>query len=97
MTGFKAKVLLLDGRAEPWRDQGLCAQVDPELWFPEKGGTPEPAKRICAACPVLTECREYALVNVELYGVWGGLSDKERRRMRRQKTAAAVSDLGEAA
>jgi WhiB family redox-sensing transcriptional regulator len=95
MTGQKL-LPLLGGDAD-WQRQGLCAQVDPELWFPEKGGTPEPAKRVCAVCPVLSECRAYALANIELFGVWGGLSDKDRRRMRRMKTAVVVPVLGSAA
>lgn len=61
-----------------WRDQGLCAEVDPELWFPEKGGSAAPAKRICRQCPVRAECLAYALDNHEWWGVWGGLTYRER-------------------
>ena len=61
-----------------WQDHALCAQVDPELWFPEKGESSRPAKRICQRCPVQAECRSAALARCEQYGIWGGLSYKER-------------------
>ena len=66
---------------EPWQDQALCAQVDPEIFFPPKGGSPREAKKVCAACPVAAECLAYALRNHELHGVWGGTCEKERRRL----------------
>lgn len=63
-----------------------CAEVDPELWFPEEGQSPKPAKSICAGCPVLTACLEYALylddAFGEQYGVWGGMTRVERRELR---------------
>jgi WhiB family redox-sensing transcriptional regulator len=65
-----------------WQDQALCAQVDPELFFVEKGGTARPAKRICRECPVRAECLEYALESDQGFGIWGGLSERERRRMK---------------
>ena len=61
-----------------WQDHALCAQVDPELWFPEKGESSRPAKRICQRCPVQAECRSAALARCEQYGIWGGLTYKER-------------------
>jgi len=64
-----------------WQQRALCAQVDPELWFPEKSGSPRGAKAICARCPVITDCREWALETGEAFGVLGGLSARERRRM----------------
>jgi WhiB family redox-sensing transcriptional regulator len=70
-----------------WQDQGLCAEVDPDTWFPEKGGSVREAKQVCARCPVRAECLEYALAHDERFGVWGGLSETERRRLR--ATAAA--------
>lgn len=69
------------GRKPKWQDQALCAQTDPESFFPEKGGSTRPAKKICLGCEVRAECLEYALVNEERYGVWGGYSERERRRM----------------
>jgi len=69
----------------PWTDQALCAQTDPEAFFPEKGGSSREAKRVCRACPVRAECLEYALAFDERFGIWGGLSERERRRLKRQR------------
>jgi WhiB family redox-sensing transcriptional regulator len=67
-----------------WQDQALCAQTDPEAFFPEKGGSTREAKRICVGCEVKQECLEYALLQDERFGIWGGLSERERRRLKRQ-------------
>ena len=67
-----------------WQDQALCAQTDPEAFFPEKGGSTREAKRVCRGCEVRAECLEYALENDERFGIWGGLSERERRRIKRQ-------------
>ena len=67
-----------------WQDQALCAQTDPEAFFPEKGGSTREAKRICVGCEVKAECLEYALLQDERFGIWGGLSERERRRLKRQ-------------
>lgn len=66
-----------------WREHALCAETDPEAFFPEKGGSTREAKRVCAACEVRAECLEYALSQDERFGIWGGLSERERRRLRR--------------
>ncbi len=66
-----------------WQDQALCAQTDPEAFFPEKGGSTREAKRICVGCEVKQECLEYALMQDERFGIWGGLSERERRRLKR--------------
>jgi len=66
-----------------WQERALCAQTDPEAFFPEKGGSTREAKRICAGCEVKAECLEYALAQDERFGIWGGLSERERRRLRR--------------
>jgi len=71
-----AMALFID---QPWVDQALCAQTDPELWFPEKGGATHVAKATCAQCFVQAECLDYALTTNERFGVWGGLSERERR------------------
>ena len=65
-----------------WQDQALCAQVDPEIFFVEKGGSVRPAKRVCMACEVREACLEYALERDERSGVWGGMSERERRRLK---------------
>lgn len=67
----------------PWQEQALCAYVDPDVFFPEKGGSSREAKRICSQCSVAQECLEYALANDERFGIWGGLSERERRRLKR--------------
>ena len=76
--------LLFDAVQQEWQDQALCAQTDPEAFYPEKGGSTREAKRICQACPVQDECLEFALANDERFGIWGGLSERERRRLRKQ-------------
>ena len=66
-----------------WQENALCAQTDPEAFFPEKGGSTREAKRICLGCDVRDKCLEYALANDERFGIWGGLSERERRRLKR--------------
>lgn len=68
-------------RQGDWPEQGACREVDPDLWFPEQGdrAANHAAKEICAWCPVMTECRQWALDSREPYGVWGGMSARERR------------------
>ena len=79
-------VILDDDSAEvgDWQDRALCAQTDPEAFFPEKGGSTREAKRICGSCEVRPECLDYALHNDERFGIWGGLSERERRRLKRR-------------
>jgi WhiB family redox-sensing transcriptional regulator len=67
-----------------WQDRALCAQTDPEAFFPEKGGSTREAKKVCRSCEVRDECLEYALDHDERFGIWGGLSERERRRLKRQ-------------
>jgi len=67
-----------------WPDPALRAQTDPEAFFPEKGGSPREAKRVCRSCEVRAECLEYALEPDERFGIWGGMSERERRRLTRQ-------------
>ena len=67
-----------------WQERALCAQTDPEAFFPEKGGSTREAKRVCMACEVRAECLEYALANDERFGIWGGLSERERRRVKKR-------------
>jgi WhiB family redox-sensing transcriptional regulator len=68
----------------PWQEEALCAQTDPEAFFPEKGGSTREAKRVCGRCDVKADCLEYALANDERFGIWGGLSERERRRLKRR-------------
>ena len=73
-----------DEDALAWQSDSLCAQTDPEAFFPEKGGSTRDAKKICASCEVRTRCLEYALQNDERFGIWGGLSERERRKLRKR-------------
>jgi WhiB family redox-sensing transcriptional regulator len=67
-----------------WQERALCSQTDPEAFFPEKGGSTREAKKVCLGCEVRVECLEYALANDERFGIWGGLSERERRRVKRE-------------
>jgi len=67
-----------------WQERSLCAQTDPEAFFPEKGGSTREAKKVCASCDVRSECLDYALENDERFGIWGGLSERERRKLKRR-------------
>ena len=62
-----------------WQDQALCAQSDPEEWYPEPGDSVNRPKRICRQCPVRVECLAYAMDRDEPHGLWGGLSREERK------------------
>lgn len=73
----------MDFLDEQWQERALCSQTDPEAFFPEKGGSTREAKRICTGCEVRDECLEYALAHDERFGIWGGLSERERRRLKR--------------
>lgn len=73
-----------EDEALAWQADALCAQTDPEAFFPEKGGSTREAKRICEGCEVRSQCLDYALANDERFGIWGGLSERERRKLRRE-------------
>jgi WhiB family redox-sensing transcriptional regulator len=66
---------------EPWMEYAQCARTDPEAFFPEKGGSTADAKKVCSSCPVIEECARYALGRNERFGVWAGMSERERRKM----------------
>jgi WhiB family transcriptional regulator, redox-sensing transcriptional regulator len=70
-------------------DLGSCRGMDPEIFFPDRGESLRPAKEVCGGCIVRDECLEYALDNRERFGVWGGTSERERRRLRRARREAA--------
>jgi WhiB family redox-sensing transcriptional regulator len=72
----------------PWRARGACAAVPTEVFFPGRGASLEAAKGVCRACPVIDACRAYAIPLAELKGVWGGLGEVERRRLRAQGAEA---------
>jgi len=71
------------GRADlSWLDQAACLEVGTEFHFPEKGGSAREAKLLCRGCEVRERCLEYALEHSEA-GIWGGMSERERRRLKR--------------
>jgi len=78
-----ATKLAFDADDRVWMLEAKCLDADPEAFFPEKGGSTREAKRICATCPVRSECLDHALANDERFGIWGGLSERERRRAKR--------------
>jgi WhiB family transcriptional regulator, redox-sensing transcriptional regulator len=70
-----------------WRGRALCAETDPEAFFPEKGGSSREAKKVCRGCEVRAECLDFALENDERFGVWGGMSERERRQLLKENAA----------
>ena len=68
-----------------WQENANCLGVDPDLFFPERGASTREAKSVCRGCEVREDCLEYALAHGEKFGIWGGLSERERRRVRRQR------------
>lgn len=97
MTSLLFKLAGYDADGDlDWQERGLCAQTDPEVFFPENGGTTKPAKRICLACDVRAECLQYALDHDERFGVWGGLSERDRRRLKKRGVKAVAAAVTEA-
>lgn len=72
-----------------WRQRAACRGVDPDIFYPASDEEAEAAKAICAVCPVREACLEYALANRERDGVWGGATERERRRIVRQRRKSA--------
>lgn len=81
-----------DGEDVEWQDLAACSGEDPDDWFPEARDqiTAARAKAICDVCPVSGDCLEYAIRTRQKHGIWGGLTDKERRREVRQRRAAGA-------
>lgn len=71
-----------------WQDYANCRGADADLFFPERGASTRKAKAICTACEVKDECLNFAIQNGEKFGIWGGMSERERRRVRRARTVA---------
>ncbi len=76
--------LVGDDNPLSWQTDALCAQTDPEAFFPEKGGSTREAKKVCLTCEVRDDCLEAALFNDERFGIWGGLSERERRKLKKR-------------
>ena len=73
-----------------WMTTGNCRDESPSRFFPSDGVGVEVARRICATCPVKSPCLEYALAHRIDHGVWGGCSERERRRIPKRRRLAAV-------
>ena len=74
--------LMDDLEATAWMKDGRCGEADAEAWFPEKGGSSRPAESVCRGCEVRAECLDYALDRAIPFGIWGGKSTKQRRRIK---------------
>jgi WhiB family redox-sensing transcriptional regulator len=96
MTGGDVALIRTPGPG-PWVAHGACRDADPDLFFPTRGGDLDPARAICAQCPVADACAEYAIPLSQLHGVWGGLSENERRRIRRRRALEAAAAQAAAA
>lgn len=78
-----------------WTRDALCAEADPECFFPEKGGSTREAKATCRSCAVQVECLDYALANEERFGVWGGVSERDRRRLLRHTRPTQADEISD--
>jgi len=74
-----------------WQDFANCKGADPDLFFPERGASTRQAKSICRECSVRAECLEFAIVSSEKFGIWGGMSERERRKIRKERQIAATA------
>ncbi len=79
--------------AANWRDDAACRGLDTELFFPGQGESIMEAKQICSSCPVRVECADYALDSGQRFGIWGGTTERDRRRERGRRRAACANDL----
>jgi len=79
-------------KSETWAARALCAETDPDAFFPEQGGSTRPAKKVCRKCPVRTACLEDALAQMDMYGVRGGLSVKERLKLIKDRESVPAGE-----
>jgi WhiB family redox-sensing transcriptional regulator len=77
--------LIPSGDDRGWQSRANCMGVDPDLFFPERGASTREAKEVCRGCVVRQDCLDFALDNGEKFGIWGGMSERERRRLRRAR------------
>ncbi|GMR02263.1 MAG: WhiB family transcriptional regulator [Acidimicrobiia bacterium] len=83
------EALQAEGVDMSWQDFANCRGADPDLFFPERGASTRTAKQICRECTVLADCLEFAIVSSEKFGIWGAMSERERRKIRRERQIAA--------
>jgi WhiB family redox-sensing transcriptional regulator len=76
-----------------WMVAAACRDLDPDLFFPDRGHSTSEARAVCADCPVRSDCLEYALESVEQQGIWGGTSETERRTIRGARFRARQREL----
>jgi WhiB family redox-sensing transcriptional regulator len=86
MQGKLIEALAVDELS--WQDYANCRGADADLFFPERGASTRKAKAICTACEVRDDCLDFALRCGEKFGIWGGMSERERRRVRRERSIA---------
>jgi WhiB family redox-sensing transcriptional regulator len=86
------QALFEDGLDRTWQRRANCMGVDPELFFPERGASTREAKEVCRGCVVREDCLEFAIANSEKFGIWGGMSERERRRVRRARVLAQAAN-----
>lgn len=87
------KALQADGVDMAWQDFANCRGADPDLFFPERGASTRTAKGICRECSVRSECLEFAISSSEKFGIWGALSERERRKIRKERRIAAEARM----
>ena len=78
--------------SESWREKANCAGADAKLFFPDKRTSTKEARQLCRECSVLDQCREYALANCITHGIWGGLSERQRRMVRKERKQTELID-----
>jgi len=83
------RAAISQGEDLAWQDGANCRGANADLFFPERGASTRAAKAICRECQVRPECLEFAIVTGEKFGIWGGMSERERRRVRRERQIAA--------
>ncbi len=89
MLGNLIEALQAEGIDMAWQDFANCRGADPDLFFPERGASTRTAKGICRECSVQEDCLEFAIVSSEKFGIWGALSERERRKIRKERKIAA--------
>jgi WhiB family redox-sensing transcriptional regulator len=79
-----------------WRDRAACRGAELDVFFPGRGESAEPARQICARCPVRQPCLDYAVSHEIVHGIWGGLAERDRRALRTRHVRAARRERDEA-